>query len=111
MTDLKCFFSRGNTKVFIPICVAFAFYFFLWLMDFPKPWGDDLFFCGSALNLTNGGHFTNPFINWLPGQPFFFQPPVHSYVLAAWLKVFGVSAGSLTGFQVLMYFFAAAAIV
>jgi hypothetical protein len=90
-------------RVFVVISFVSLFFGFLWWLDFPKPFIDDLFFCGTALNMAGGGELTNPLLAWHPGEPFYFQPPVHSYVLAGWLRLFGISAGSLTGFQAVMY--------
>jgi hypothetical protein len=46
-----------------------------------------------------------------PSHFFFVYPPMHSYALAGWLKVLGVSAASMTGFQMAMYFVIAAATI
>jgi hypothetical protein len=73
-------------------------------LDFPKPHTDDLSYVGAALNLANGGDFSDPFLAREFSEHYaFFYPPIHSFVLAGWLKVFGISAASLTGFQTLMY--------
>lgn len=111
MINLKIKLALIKKPLGFPIFSAFIFFSILWLLDFPKPQVDDLFFCGSALNLAGGGDFTNPFIAWLPGHLYFFQPPVHTYVLTLWLKVFGISAAALTGFQAAAYFLNAAAII
>lgn len=111
MTDYKIKSVPVTPAIGVPIFSAFVFFCFLWLLDFPKPYTDDLFFCGPALNLASGGDFTNPFIAWLPGHLYFFQPPVFSYALLVWLKVFGVSATSLTGFQGMAYFLNSVAII
>ena len=77
----------------------------LWRLDFPKPYMDDLFYCGGSLNLAQGGGLSNPMI---AGQgfhnSFFVYPPLEFYALAGWLKVFGISAASMTGYAILMYF-------
>lgn len=88
----------------IPIVVALAFFFSLWLLDFPKPTFDDLFYTGAALNMAKGGDFSNPLVarQGFPSHYFFVYPPLHSYVLFGWLKIFGVNPGSMTGFGMLM---------
>jgi hypothetical protein len=90
---------------------ALVLFFCLWSLGFPTPFVDDLFMCGAALNMTTGGDFSNPLISRqeFPSHYFFAQPPTHSYALAGWLKIFGISAGSLTGFQMTMYFVTAVA--
>ena len=99
----------------IPWSIAGALVFFcaLWLVDNPKPMADDLFYTGAALNLAGGGDYSNPMLarQEFPSHFFFVYPPVHTYVLAGWLKVFGVSTASMTGFQMLMYFIIAAATI
>jgi len=83
-----------------------VFYFgLLWTLDFPKPFIDDLFNIGAALNLAGGGAFSNPLLvrQQFPTSRYFFHPPLQAYLLSVWLKVFGVSAASLTGFQCLVY--------
>jgi len=58
-----------------PLSIAGALVFFcgLWLLDFPKPMVDDLFYTGAALNLAGGGDFSNPMLvrQEVP-QPFLF---------------------------------------
>jgi hypothetical protein len=95
------------------LMASFAFFGLLWLLDFPKPMIDDLFYTGAATHLAQGGDFSNPYlVNYFPGQHFYFcYPPVHSYALAGWLKIFGVNAAAMTAFQVLMYFLMTAAVV
>ncbi len=98
-----------------PLSIAGALVFFgcLWLLDFPRPMVDDLFYTGAALNLAGGGDFSNPMLarQEFPSHYFFVYPPVHGHVLAGWLRIFGVSAASMTGFQMTMYFIIAAATI
>ncbi len=84
---------------------AFCFFAFLWALGFPQPMIDDLFYSGAALNLANGGDFSNPLLarQGFPSHFFFVYPPLHSYVLAAWLKLIGISAASMTAFPIVMY--------
>src|SRR5579872_1101170 len=68
---------------------ALIFLCLLWILDFPNPMCDDLFYSGAGLNLASGGDLSNPLLarQHLPGHLFLVYPPVHSYVLAGWLKV------------------------
>jgi hypothetical protein len=78
------------------------FWLALWLVGFPLPGPDDLFFLGPALELVRHGHLANPFLRlWNPvaASYYYFQPPFHPYVLAGWLKLFGAGARSVLGFQ------------
>src|SRR5881409_235869 len=83
-----------------------AYCLMLWLLDFPKPMVDDLAYCGAACNLAQGGDYSNPWLlrYHLPGHLFLVYPPLHSFALAGWLKLFGISARSMTAFPVTMCF-------
>lgn len=88
-----------------PFIWAVGFFGLLWTLDFPKPFIDDLFNIGAALNMADGGTFSNPLLvrQQFPTSCYFFHPPLQSYLLSAWLKGFGISAASLAGFQCLVY--------
>jgi hypothetical protein len=78
------------------------FWLALWLAGFPPPGPDDLFFLGPSLELVRNGHLANPLLRfWNPSavDHYFFQPPFHPYVLAGWLKLFGIGARNILGFQ------------
>jgi hypothetical protein len=85
------------------MAASVIFFGFLWLLDFPKPGFDDLFYTGAALNLAKGGDFSNPLLarQMFPSHFFFVYPPLHSYVLAGWLKIVGIHTASQTGFVML----------
>lgn len=89
------------------LSLVFAGLFFgaLLLLDFPKPQLDDLFFVGAGLNLAQGGDFANPLLErqQFPSHFYFVHPPLYSYALAGWLKVFGISTVSFLVFQHLLY--------
>ncbi len=88
---------------------ALALFIGMWLMDFPKPMVDDLFYTGAGMNLAQGGDLANPLLarQNFPSHFFFVYPPLHSYLLGSWLKVFGVNTLSMTAFPMFMYFIAA----
>ncbi|OKH40427.1 hypothetical protein NIES2119_02045 [[Phormidium ambiguum] IAM M-71] len=96
--------KKISPTIIIPI-VAFWTLFFL--LGYPLPNIDDLFFTGAAINLSKGGEFTNPYLEaWnsvLISGKFYFQPPFYSYTLAAWLKIAGISTVSLRLFQFICY--------
>lgn len=85
----------------------------LWLADYPRPHVDDPFFTGTAINLCRGGGLTNPWLaEWMRlfgTDRFWVQPPFQPYLLAAWLKIFGVCTRSILGFQCLVGLCATAA--
>lgn len=74
---------------------------------------DDLFHSGAALNLTSGGDLSNPLLirQHFPVHLFLIYPPVYSFALAGWLKIIGISATTMTGFQIVMYFIITAATI
>ena len=85
----------------------------LWLMDFPKPMVDDLFYTGAGMNVAQGGDLSNPMLarQGFPSHFFFVYPPLHSWLLAGWLKIFGINTLAMTAFPLLMYFIVAAATI
>jgi hypothetical protein len=103
----------ADKSTFWCLICSFLFFVFLWVLDFPKPFIDDLFYAGAGMNMAGGGDLSNPFIvRYFPGQHWFFAyPPVQSYALAGWFKLFGVNAAAATAFQVTMYFCMTVAIV
>ena len=88
-------------RPFSPYLFALACFVGLGLFGFPQPMIDDLFFTGAGLNLAQGGDFSNAMLarQHFPGTLYFVQPPLHSYVLAGWLKMFGISTFSMVAFQ------------
>ncbi|MDB6067198.1 MAG: hypothetical protein JWR26_3406 [Pedosphaera sp.] len=107
--------STTKRPSLIPLSLvgAFAFFAILWVLDFPKPWIDDLFYCGAALNLAGGGDFSNPLLarQEFPSHFYFVHPPFYTYALSGWFKIFGISAASATGFQIVLYLVIAAATI
>jgi hypothetical protein len=81
---------------------AWVFLGLLWRLGFPQPNYDDLFYSGAALHLADGGDFSNPLLarQGFPGHYFFVYPPLHSYVFAGWLKIFGINAISVPVFPI-----------
>jgi len=98
--------GRGRLLAFSPaLAAAVIFFGLLWLLDFPQPMCDDLFYSGAGLNLAQGGDLANPLLvrQGFPGHFFYIYPPIHSYALAGWLDIFGISAGAMTAFQIFLY--------
>jgi hypothetical protein len=102
-----------SASVLWPFTWACFFFLFLWAMDFPKPYFDDLFYNGAALNLAQGGDFSNPLLarQGFPNHFFFVYPPLHSYAVYGWLSLFGISSASMLGFQNTMHLIIAAAMI
>lgn len=92
---------------------ALVLFIALWLMDFPKPMVDDLFYTGAGINLGQGGDLVNPLLarQEFPSHFFFVYPPLHSYLLGGWLKLCGINALSMTAFTLLMYFISSVATI
>ena len=99
----------------VPWAILASLFLFgaLWAMDFPDPMADDLFYSGASLNLAKGGDLSNPLLarQHFPGHLFLIYPPVHPYAQGWWMKVFGISAAAITGFQGLMYLITAVAAI
>ncbi|MFB2898170.1 ArnT family glycosyltransferase [Aerosakkonemataceae cyanobacterium BLCC-F50] len=97
-------FKNFLLTVAIPII---AFWILVFLLGYPLPSLDDIFFTGAAINLSKGGEFTNPYLEaWnsvLSSGKFYYQPPFYSYTLAGWLKIAGINTTSLRLFQYLCY--------
>lgn len=102
------FLSRFFLSVVIPIII---FWILLCSFGYPLPFRDDLFFIGAAINLATEGVFKNSYIfSPFYNQSFYLYTPFHSYVLAAWLSIFGVSTVSILAFQCSCYASASIAI-
>lgn len=78
----------------------------LWGAGYPQPHIDDLFYSGAPIHLSQTGELANPWIApWLRSlgtEHHFAQPPGQPYLLGLWLKIFGVSTATLTGFQLIL---------
>jgi hypothetical protein len=110
---LKMNFLENKPAKILPLLVSILFFGALWQLDFPKPFIDDLGYCGAGLNLAAGADFSNPLgeRQHFPSHYFFVYPPIHSYAIAGWMKIFGIGARSLTGFQNMMYLLTALATI
>jgi hypothetical protein len=79
----------------------------LWQARLPDPHIDDLFFIGAAINLTESGELKNPLEpSWSSAMKdglYHFHPPYYSYILAGWIKIFGISTASLVAYQNFWY--------
>jgi len=76
------------------------------LGDYPAPFIDDAFYIGAAINLAQHGVFSNPYCEMLAtigsSDHFFANMPLHDYVLAGWLRLFGISTLSFHVFYTLL---------
>jgi hypothetical protein len=88
-----------------PLVILLAWLFLFWL-GYPLAFVDDMYFVGAPINWLHGGGFYNP---WCPAMlqmdsvhEFFVYMPFHGYVVAGWMKIFGISRVSLVVFQWLM---------
>lgn len=96
----KIFYKK---HLFLYLCFICAFWLLLFFRGYPDPNQDDLFFIGQAISLANDGDFVNPLLEswnqYFSSGKYFYHLPYYSFILAAWLKVFGVSAKSFSLFQ------------
>lgn len=97
----------------VSILGAAVFFFALWLFEFPMPCIDDLFYCGAGLHMASGGDFSNPLLarQDFSSHWFYVYPPLHSYALWGWLRLFGISTWTMTAFQLFNYSIAAIATI
>jgi hypothetical protein len=76
--------------------------------NYPAPFIDDLSYVGTALSMAKHGLYTNPYSEMMravdsgPGQLYLCYVPMESYVLAGWLKLFGISALSFRALFLLL---------
>lgn len=90
--------------------VGFYLVVFFWgfvsFFDFPPPFIDDAWYIGASINLVRHGIFSNPLCDSLitigSGQHFYASMPLHCYVLAGWLWLFGISTLSFKAFYTLL---------
>jgi hypothetical protein len=105
----------GSWRRLTPLSILGAFVFFaiLWRLDYPKPSYDDLFQAGAAFHMAQGGDFSNPLIvrQEFPGHYYFVYFPLHCYLLAGWLKLFGINTASATAYPMLCCFITSAATI
>lgn len=96
-----------NTKQLIIFAIGVScFWLLLCLNGFPKPMVDDLFLIGAAIQLVKTGEFLNPLLaHWAEPtiEHFFVQTPFYSYILAGWLKTWGIHTNSFLFFQGICY--------
>ena len=87
------------------LTVVVFFWVFLYGYGYPLPMTDDLYFIGAAMNMAAGHGYANPYslrLEMVGSQDHFYAyVPLHSYVLAGWIKMFGLSFRSLAFFQCL----------
>jgi len=90
----------------LAVFISFLLCALLWQSGFPRPMIDDLFFVGAGVNMANGGDLENP---WIERQSFstreyFVHPPLHSFLIAGWCRLFSVHSEALLAFQNCLYF-------
>jgi hypothetical protein len=85
--------SPGIVKAAWTMSVVTMVWGALALGGFPFPHVDDTFFIGAGLSLASGGPLHNPLMEH--SGPFFDYPPLYSYLIALWLKLFGTSAAGV----------------
>ncbi len=102
---MKAFLSAISRLAHRPLPVFLlvaAGWIVLGFLGFPPPMEDDLAYGGPGVHLALGHGLSNPWMGLLDpvGNRFLFYPPFYFYLHAAWLKVFGISTGTMIGFQI-----------
>lgn len=88
---------------------AFLFWGVLFLLGYPYPHGDDLWYLVPSLNFADTGVVNNPLAaGWNAVKHaetgFYATTPFAFYIVGAWLKIFGTSIQTVTFFYFLCYF-------
>jgi hypothetical protein len=90
---------------YAPLALVAAFWLVLFVLGYPMPSCDDIFYAGASLHLAGTGKLSNPYVpaaNFLgAADNFFVYPPFQFFALAAWLKIVGISAAALRAYQCL----------
>jgi len=94
-------------QALIPLLLVATIWCVSLYKQLPLPHADDLFFTGAAINLAKGGPLVNPYLEtWNAATKtgkYYYQPPFQAFLLASWLKVFGISSASIIAFQYTCY--------
>jgi hypothetical protein len=76
-----------------------AFWLVLAALDLPRPHWDDIWYTDASISLAQTGRLEAPALDHVlqafGTKTFLLTFPFHSYVLAGWLKVFGVSTAAI----------------
>jgi hypothetical protein len=97
--------KRNCRGWFLGIAVLWAV---LFIIGYPLPHVDDLFFSGAGVSIAKGEGLKNPWLKpWLAHfgtDKFYAQTTFHAYLMGWWLKIFGISAKAILSFQCLANF-------
>ena len=97
--------NPASTSGWAPLLLIALFWLAAFCSGYPAPFIDDIWYATPAVSLAEHGAYSNYVSDILAPidsqRLFLAYLPLHSYVLAAWLKVFGVGAAPLRSFQVL----------
>lgn len=87
------------------VLIVFTVWTMLYLVGYPRPHVDDLFFAGAGVSIAQGGGLTNPWLQPFLAQfgtdKYYVQTTFQPYLLGLWLKVFDISTSSVLAFQCL----------
>jgi hypothetical protein len=93
--------SFGETHTGISLIVmAAAVFCCTFKLGLPIPHNDDLFYLGAGFELSKSNHLENPLIRLqaLSTTQFFAYPPLYSYMIGGWVRLFGISYDALAAF-------------
>ncbi len=106
--------TNRNLQYGIMLVLVAVFVIVLFAKGYPTPYPDDLATIGSALSMAQGKGFSNPYVReWLAAFPTerpYYYPPGMTYLLAGWMKVFGVNTSALLAYQWLFMLMGAGAL-
>jgi hypothetical protein len=103
--DSGPFAGKGYTGIPL-IVMAAVILFCTFKLGLPIPHNDDLFYLGAGFELSRSNHLENPLIRLqaLSTAQFFAYPPLYSYIIGGWVRLFGISYNVLAGFFATLVF-------
>jgi hypothetical protein len=88
------------------VIICLVFWTIAYCFRFPLPFVDDLYFVGTAINMSQGGDYSNPYCPSLSlfgsDKHFYAHMPGEPFALLLWITAFGISTASFSGFQCLL---------
>jgi hypothetical protein len=91
--------DEAHTGMFL-IVMAAVIFCCTFKLGLPIPHNDDLFYLGAGFELSKSNHLENPLIRLqaLSTVQFFAYPPLYSYIIGGWVRLFGISYNALAVF-------------
>lgn len=99
-----------RNKVLADLFAAVVIGGYVLLSGGPISWCDDYFFIGSGIHFAQTGELRNPFLSSLfltasgfTSDAFHYHPPLHTFLVGNWCRIFGISEFSICSLYALTY--------